>query len=70
MVSSPLDTELRVERTTSSSRTPGVHLGETKVTSRSVLATFAVSSPNHLSQLSEIVMILLNKFQNQIINES
>merc|ERR1712070_625703 len=69
-VSSLLDTELRVERTTSSLRTHGDHPGVIKVTSRSVLRTSAVSTLSHLSQPSEIVVMLFNKFQNQIIYES
>merc|ERR1711998_50236 len=56
-VSSPSDTEPKVELTTSLSRTPGVPHGEIKDTSRSVLTTSAVSSPNHLSQLSEMTSI-------------
>merc|ERR1719420_2738767 len=49
-VSSPSDTEPSLEKTTSSSRTPGELHGEMKDTSRSVLTTSAVSSCNHLTQ--------------------
>merc|ERR1712100_579164 len=51
-VFSPSDTEPRADKSTSSSRTPGVPHGETKDTSRS-LHPNAVSPTNHPTQLSE-----------------
>merc|ERR1712100_531360 len=53
-VSSPSDTEPKVDKTTSSSRTLGDQPGEIRDTSRSVLTMSAVSLLNHHSQPSEI----------------
>jgi hypothetical protein len=49
--SSPSDMELKVDKTTSSSKTHGELHGETMDTSKSELTTSAVSSNNHHTQL-------------------
>merc|ERR1719502_697755 len=62
MVSSPSDTVPKAPKSTSSSRTPGVPLGETRDTSR-LLQTCAVSPTNHPTQLSEQAEFIFNPAQ-------
>merc|ERR1711916_149688 len=69
-VSSLSDMELSLDKTTSSSRTPGDHPGVIKDTSRSEPTTSAVSSLNHLTQLSELSRICCNSYQINIESRS
>merc|ERR1711988_1491255 len=62
-VSSLLDTERRTERSTSSSRTPGVPPGEMLDTSRSEPRTFAVSSCKPHTQLSDQYLFMYDQMK-------
>merc|ERR1712178_91652 len=62
-VSSLSDTEKRTERSTSSSRTPGVPPGEMLDTSRSEPRTFAVSSCKPHTQLSDQYLFMYDQMK-------